>query len=290
MISYIIVIYVLAYVLQFVGIKMAKRPDNPDPQGRPSRKLLALVMAIPSIVLIVFVFLGQVPPNWSDFGLTMPSFAHWVLGFFTPIIYMTIMFAILKPFSKVDKIEVTSDGKWHIPGVNTIFNGFIKKEKRTNIKKPVVYILDFLVSTLVLSLMSLVFALGEELAWRGFMQPIFIERFGVALGITLLGIVWGFWHFPLNVVGYNDAKNPKLNAFILFTIQTIALSFIFGWLRITTGNIWAASLAHAAHNVSEGVGRIFIIPRIGNVKYRIIETAVYVLFGAIAFVLIHMGV
>ena len=39
---------------------------------------------------------------------------------------------------------------------------------------------------------------------------------------------------------------------IVFPISTVLLSIIFGWLRLRTGSVWSASLAHAATNALGG--------------------------------------
>ena len=35
-------------------------------------------------------------------------------------------------------------------------------------------------------------------------------------------------------------------------MTTVLLSIVFGWLRLRTGSVWAASLAHAASNAIGG--------------------------------------
>jgi len=39
---------------------------------------------------------------------------------------------------------------------------------------------------------------------------------------------------------------------LTFPVTTIFLSIIFGWLRLKTGSVWSASLAHAATNAAGG--------------------------------------
>lgn len=39
-------------------------------------------------------------------------------------------------------------------------------------------------------------AVCEEIIFRGWLQPRFIQRFGLYRGIFLVGIVWGAFHFP----------------------------------------------------------------------------------------------
>jgi len=99
---------------------------------------------------------------------------------------------------------------------------------------------------LVAALFSTFLLWGEEFGWRGYLQiRLFAER--LLLAAVTTGIIWGVWHYPLNLRGYNYPEHPYLGL-LVFPISTVLLSIIFGWLRLRTGSVWAPSLAHAATN------------------------------------------
>jgi len=87
---------------------------------------------------------------------------------------------------------------------------------------------------------------GEEFGWRGYLQVRLLRGRPVRAAIAT-GIIWGIWHYPMNLQGYNYPNNRILGLFI-FPVFTVLLSIIFGWLRQKTGSVWAPSLAHAATN------------------------------------------
>lgn len=87
---------------------------------------------------------------------------------------------------------------------------------------------------------------GEEFGWRSYLQIRLLSHRPV-LAAVATGIIWGVWHYPINLRGYNYPEHPILGL-VLFPVGTILLSIIFGWLRLKTGSIWSASLAHAATN------------------------------------------
>ena len=87
---------------------------------------------------------------------------------------------------------------------------------------------------------------GEEFGWRGYLQiRLFSER--PLLAAVTTGIIWGVWHYPLNLRGYNFPEHPILGL-LVFPISTIMLSIIFGWLRLRSGSVWPTCLAHSATN------------------------------------------
>jgi membrane protease YdiL (CAAX protease family) len=99
---------------------------------------------------------------------------------------------------------------------------------------------------LVAALFSTFLLWGEEFGWRGYLQiRLFAER--PLLAAVTTGIIWGIWHYPLNLRGYNFPEHPFLGL-LVFPASTVLLSIIFGWLRLRTGSVWAPSLAHAATN------------------------------------------
>ncbi|MCJ7513436.1 MAG: CPBP family intramembrane metalloprotease [Anaerolineales bacterium] len=91
---------------------------------------------------------------------------------------------------------------------------------------------------------------GEEFGWRGYLQlRLYPGKPLRAAAAT--GVIWGLWHLPINLRGYNFAGQP-LAGMMVFTVSTVLLSIIFGWLQQRTGSVWAPSLAHAATNAVGG--------------------------------------
>ena len=86
---------------------------------------------------------------------------------------------------------------------------------------------------------------GEEFGWRGYLQRRLSNDPLKAAVAT--GIIWGVWHYPLIFMGYEHYANVWIGL-VVFTVSTILLSIIFGWLLRKTGSVWAASMAHGATN------------------------------------------
>jgi uncharacterized protein len=110
-------------------------------------------------------------------------------------------------------------------------------------------LLQFLIQVVI---MTLTFSLGEELGWRGYLLPQLLSV-GRTRALMLVGLIWAAWHMPLIFLTplYHSAGN-RLIVLPLFVGTIVAASFVFGYLRILTGSVWPASLAHSVHNAAWG--------------------------------------
>ena len=87
---------------------------------------------------------------------------------------------------------------------------------------------------------------GEEFGWRGYLQLRLLAHRPLLAAIAT-GLIWGVWHYPLLLVGY-QFPGHTVAGLAVFPVTTVLLSIIFGWLRLQSGSIWPACLAHAATN------------------------------------------
>ena len=94
------------------------------------------------------------------------------------------------------------------------------------------------------------FALGEEIGWRGYMLPRLLG-FGVVPAMLIVGFLHGVWHLPLMLTTdyYHNTGNPLLVVPLFLVTLTLAGVF-FGFIRIWTGSVWAVAIAHAAANMA----------------------------------------
>jgi len=288
MVIFVVALIATSWTVQILAIILSRKKAAAQSEPLPIReylspKLVMLTMLTPSILLFIFIGLGYIPLDWDMLGVSSPSFFGVALGVAVPIAYTAVAFLVLRRFSDLKNFSKDKDGRWKLEGISTILDKFFPPPK-----KPIVYLLDIFISVIVMSVFLLPLALGEELIWRGYLQTNFIEQFG-AYGILLIGLIWGFWHLPLNLVGYNAPEIPKLNSFVFFIIHTVAMSAVFGWLVLVTGSIWVAVIAHAANNVLEGLLHGFLSPRINPIKYKSIEIFVYTVFGIVAFLWIFLS-
>ncbi|MGE0443296.1 MAG: CPBP family intramembrane glutamic endopeptidase [Gemmatimonadales bacterium] len=89
---------------------------------------------------------------------------------------------------------------------------------------------------------------GEELGWRGYLLTRLV-RARVPVPLVVSGLIWGLWHTPLILSGqYATGPNRWLSAG-LFLLSVAGAGVLIGWLRLRSGSVWPAVLAHGSWNV-----------------------------------------
>ncbi len=94
-------------------------------------------------------------------------------------------------------------------------------------------------------------AAGEEIGWRGYLFPRLLDRLGPGLAVLVSGVIWGLWHAPLILLGYNYPSNPVLGLAAM-CVFTTGIGAILAWLAQRGGSIWPAALGHGALNAAAG--------------------------------------
>jgi membrane protease YdiL (CAAX protease family) len=113
-------------------------------------------------------------------------------------------------------------------------------------------------NVLIGSIINVVPALGEELGWRGWLLPKLLPL-GVVPALLISGVIWGLWHAPLILLGYNYGNAPGWLALAAMVAMTTVIGAVFSWLRIRSESVWPAALAHGSFNAAAGFSLVFIM-------------------------------
>ncbi len=88
--------------------------------------------------------------------------------------------------------------------------------------------------------------LGEEYGWRYYLQPIMQKKFGLRLGVVLVGVIWGVWHTAADYMFYSTTTGPQL--LVTQILTCVSMGIFFGYAYMKTGNIWLIAIMHFINN------------------------------------------
>ncbi|MHC4432678.1 MAG: lysostaphin resistance A-like protein [Planctomycetota bacterium] len=103
----------------------------------------------------------------------------------------------------------------------------------------------------IIPLFNTLFAMGEELGWRGFLLPKLLPL-GQWKAILISNIIWGVWHAPAIVQGLNYPGYPIAGIFMMVAFSLL-LGTILSWLYLNTKSPWTPALAHGSVNAVAGL-------------------------------------
>ncbi len=178
---------------------------------------------LPALIAIATQALYKVPITWKGWGFTLAG--HWfyyVLAFLFPVVYLSANALVQILFKNY---SFKKDIKWS----------------------------EIVLIAVLQQIVLPIFIMGEEIGWRGFLQNRLLENYGPWTAIVILGIVWGIWHVPVALKGYNLPNHPKFEAFIFYPFVCIVYSAILVFLTLMTKSILPAILFHTTNNNLGGV-------------------------------------
>ncbi|MDR2650787.1 MAG: CPBP family intramembrane metalloprotease [Prevotellaceae bacterium] len=168
--------------------------------------------------------------------ITLPQLAPAIAFLIIAWIFKDLTFAVNFDFNKA--VAGKTLIAFVIPLLLFGISFFIGKQAGTNVEMT-----ENLPSILPMMIIGiLIGAVGEEIGWRAFLQPVLEKKHNVLIAAIIVGTIWGLWH-----VGHYKNGALFMLGFLLFTISA---SIIIAWiLRETQYNIIIAAVFHIAVNL-----------------------------------------
>lgn len=97
-----------------------------------------------------------------------------------------------------------------------------------------------------------IFALGEEIGWRGYFLPALLRLMNEQKAVLLSGVLWGLCHAPLIYFGFNYGLNywgAPYTGILMMTLVGTVLSVWLSYVTIKTNSVMPATILHGAINV-----------------------------------------
>ena len=137
------------------------------------------------------------------------------------------------------------------------------------------------------ALLNSVLAFGEELGWRGWLLPA-LRPLGTWPALLLSGAIWGLWHSPVILLGYNFGR-IDFSGVLLMVAGCIAWGILLGWLRLRSASLWPAVLAHGALNAAAGLVLVVAASAPDMALAGPLGVAAWIVIAAVVLVLVVTG-
>ncbi len=156
----------------------------------------------------------------SGMGWGFGGGRYWLAGYFVPILYALLAYLLIwaSPLGDFDRAVLDRLGaRWYLLILGTIA--------------------------------SCLYALGEEIGWRGYLVPRLARLYGFDRTAIGSGLIWAAWHYPLILFAGYGTGAPAWYAILCFTVLVVGISYLYAWITLRSGSLWPAVLLHGSHNL-----------------------------------------
>lgn len=219
--------YLLAVGFATLVSLLTVRLDQPN--------LISFVMFAPMLAVLLMLLVvtpdGYHKAGWQTLGLQRAGVRSWPLAILLPLFVLGASFEIA---------TLVGVAHWQLP-VDSTWGQFLYN-----------WLPELLVGTL--------FALGEEIGWRGYLLPKLLPL-GQARAALINGLLHGLWHLPMILLTpfYHGAGNRWI-VIPLFLLTLTAGGIFYSYLRISSNSLWPVALGHGAFNTFWGMFTAFAVP------------------------------
>ena len=234
-------------------------------------------MFVPMIVAIIVqkaIFKEQVN---KPLGISLKINPWFFVAWFLPVI---IAFAVMGVSLLIPGVSFTPD----MSGFFKSLAGLATPEQIDQAKQqlnsmaasPILFalVLSLIAGTTINALL----AFGEELGWRGFLVKE-LGYMGFWKSSALIGLIWGIWHAPLVLLGWNYPEHPQIGVLIMVA-WCVIIAPLFSYIRIKGHSVIASSILHGTINAVP-ILAIIMISGGDDLTMGITGLAGFIVFGII---------
>ncbi|CAN5746310.1 hypothetical protein BH10CHL1_BH10CHL1_02280 [soil metagenome] len=200
---------------------------NPD--------LLGYVMFTPLLATLLMLLVvtrdGYSKAGWQSLGIQRAGLRAWPLALWLPLLVLGCSF---------ETATLLGVAHWQWPAGATWGH--------------------FLPDLLAGLLINTLFALGEEIGWRGYLLPKLLPL-GPVRAALLGGLLHGMWHLPMILL--TPFYHGDGNRWIVVPLFLLTLSVggvFYSYLRLTSDSVWPVALGHGAFNLFWGMFTDLAVP------------------------------
>lgn len=174
------------------------------------------------LMLLVFTRDGYSAQGWRGLGIHRLGVSQWGLALGVPLGVLAFAYGIV----------------W--------LSGVAAPVKPAGITSVPGFVADVVASIVIVALVA---GLAEEVGWRGYLLP-HLSGLGVRRAVLWTGALHAFFHLPIILwTPFYHGAGSRLLVVPLFVVTLTAAGVCYGYLRLSTGSVWPAALAHSTFNI-----------------------------------------
>ncbi|MBO5916726.1 MAG: CPBP family intramembrane metalloprotease [Bacteroidales bacterium] len=179
----------------------------------------------------------------------------WVFAWLSPIVMVFATLLCSKYILGMDLYENMNAALFGMVGDNPQAMAQLQAQMNA---MPLPYFWITLISGLFAGLtINAVLAFGEEAGWRGYLFNQFKSQ-AFWKPTLYIGVLWGFWHAPLILMGHNYPQHPVAGVFMMM-LFCLMLSPICNYIRIKAKSSIAVAVFHGTFNALAGIATMMVM-------------------------------
>ncbi|MCX6049755.1 MAG: CPBP family intramembrane metalloprotease [Chloroflexi bacterium] len=197
--------------------------------------LLDYVMFTPLLAMLLMLLVvtrdGYSRAGWRILGLQRAGLRSWPMALLLPLLVLACSFETATLLG-VARWQWPAGAAWSQFGANLLAG----------------------------LLFNTLFALGEEIGWRGYLLPKLLPL-GPVRAALLGGFLHGLWHLPMILL--TPFYHGDGNRWIVVPLFLLTLSvggIFYSYLRLTSDSVWPVALGHGAFNLFWGIFTDLAVP------------------------------
>ncbi|MGF3056705.1 lysostaphin resistance A-like protein [Microbacterium sp. YY-01] len=211
--------------------------------------IIPAIMATPALAVVITLWVLKPLPR----GTRLSTLGMWPLRPVRRVVGMSAIALIAPVVIIILSTAVAAASGWltvdlvHLSG----FTELLQQQTPEGVPVPPAWIVvasQLISIPIAAATINAVLAFGEELGWRGFLLPA-LRPYGTWPALIVSGIIWGLWHTPVILLGYNFNRTDASGVLLMVAGCTV-WGILLGWLRLRTASVWPAVFAHGALNAA----------------------------------------
>ena len=209
------------------------------------------LMLIPALCVIILQLLNR-EKLLRDLNISFRLNWWFLIAFIVPFVYsfLTLAVSILLP-----NISFSSNHEAYLSRLSSDARETVSQQLLQY--TPLSYLGYRLYRAIIVGIISIPVAFGEELGWRAYLVKN-LKNKKLFQASLFIGIVWGIWHFPLILMlGINYPQHPVAGVGMMI-IWCVLLTPIMIYFTIKSKSVIPSAIFHAFVNSSGFITIMFI--------------------------------